>query len=195
MNERTDHPAAPSLHGSFSASGDKANMRNYRIPDQESVLAPARELLAESETGQYFLELAKQRNIDIALIRNKDMERFVPDSGHAFIGVSPGGETPTPDRMALLLSGAIREAEHFMIGYEPPDENTDPVDFMAMSFAKELDVVLHMCRVADEIYNKHKRQEILDALDELGHSDVYQSYVNGDDIGEMMGMMVPEDMT
>ena len=181
-----------SINPDFTATGgDHAATLSYTHPDNAAILSQARNYLAQSITGKRLLQLADYRGIETRILANKDTTRFVPDAGHAYLGLS-ANEDPDYRHITLNLGGALREAEHFLVGYAPPDQNYNPVDFAALSFAKELDIIINICRIAEEIRDSDALLNILDALEEMGHGGIYQSYKEQQSTGEMLDSFIPD---
>jgi hypothetical protein len=189
----SDNDISKNINTDFSATGSGGvNTSSYAHPENEHILSQARSYLAQSGTGKRLLQLADQRDITIQILANKDITRFVPDAGHVYLGLASDAE-PDYRHIVLNLGGALREAEHFLVGYAPPDHNTDPVDFAALSFAKELDIIINICRIAEELHESGAQQNMLDALEEMGHSEIYQSYKAQQSTGEMLDTFIPDD--
>ena len=188
-----DNYSSRDISNNFTETGNaQTKPISYAHPESASILSKARDDLAKSATGLRLLQMADQRNIEIHILVNKDITRFVPDSGHIYLGLSPDNE-PDERHIVLNLGGALREAEHFLVGYAPPDpENSDPTDFVALSFAKELDIIINICMVAEELHASSALQNMIDVLEDMGHGQIYQSYREQKSAEEMLGMMIPE---
>lgn len=189
----SDYESSKDINTDFTATGNHhASTRSYTHPESEYILAQARSYLSQSETGKRLLRMADQRDIAVNILASKDITRFVPDAGHVYLGLASDA-APDYRHLVLNLGGALREVEHFLVGYAPPDHNTDPVDFAALSFAKELDIIINMCRIAEELHACDALQNILDALEEMGHDEIYQSYKVQQSTGEMLDTFIPDD--
>lgn len=190
----SDNEPSKDINTDFTATGDNhGSPTSYVHPDNASILSQARHYLKSSPTGARLLQLADQRDITVRILANKDVTRFVPDAGHVYLGVA-GDTEPDYRHLTLNLGGALREAEHFLVGYAPPDpKNSDPTDFAALSFAKELDIIINMCRVAEDIHANGILENVLDALGEMGHGEIYQSYKEQQSTGEMLDTFIPDD--
>jgi hypothetical protein len=164
-----------SLHDKFEEMGEKVNDINYRHPHEGELLKKLEEVLNGTNTGKRLVESIKNFEIPIRLIKGQDLYGFSIEGKAVYVSL-PHNKTETSPRLVLELVAALRSAEQDLMGYGDPSDDIEPLEYAAMHHAKNLDLVVHMCRVAYEEKNKTNNNDYIDALEEMGHGGLYDAY-------------------
>ena len=62
----------------------------------------------------------------------------------------------------------------------------DPLEFAAMSHAKNLDIIVHMCKTAHELSGGDEESEYIQTIELMGHGGLYDAYVRDFSAGSMV---------
>ena len=162
------------LTASFEPGNSTQGTATYRHPDEGAQLQQAYALLQQSATGNELLQFAQQNQIAVRMIKNKNATGYIPQSKTIYIGTPVNGAVSTP-MLALLVAGAIREAQQELKGFMPPDETKDLQQHLTINHAKRADVLYYQCAVAYEVSETGDNKEILDEMRKIGHGliDIY----------------------
>lgn len=158
----------------FSAKGDHG-LYLYRHKHEEALLKEAKRELARCETGAHQLKIVNVQEIDIKVIKSNEQMKFVP-SGHTIYIAVPGEMTHPNAEFILDLAMAIREAEQFLLGYTPPDLDEDPEKYSLIYHTRQLDLIVHMFKIADELQKTEKSEVFLDKIENYGYGYLYKLY-------------------
>lgn len=167
----------PGLHGAFGEKGTKLNDINYLHPNSEEIMAGIREVLQGSSTGMHLLKVTDLGGIPVNFVKGSDEPTYIPETKHIYVHVPGRMKTPKA-RQVLDLINALRSAEQEMLGMTAPDKNTDFLGYASMMHAKNLDCIVHMCKVVNELTNSSYFPVLLDEIEKLGHLNIYKTYVN-----------------
>ncbi|MBI1327195.1 MAG: hypothetical protein GC136_06090 [Alphaproteobacteria bacterium] len=166
----------------FSAKGgsDKAGL-DMTHPDGDSILNEAIEILEKIPEGLRLLEVKNTYNIPIKVIKGKEITFNLPDEDTVYI-FAPSGKKNPAEILALAVACGLREAEHKIVGFTRPSKHLPMEEQAQIIYSKSLDIILCMCRIADEIHEKFKLRTVLDIIDELGHGEVYKAFKENKDL-------------
>jgi hypothetical protein len=181
-----DDTRAESLKKIYGENCEKYTDIEYRHPESEKLLIGIKAILSECETGRHLLAVSNKLNLSMYLIKHDKIKGNALD-GKLIILSAPETKTSIEPMMVMELAAALREAEQEAIGYCHPGENADPLEFAAMSHAKNLDIIVHMCRIALELSQNSNEKKYIEALEEEGLGGIYDAYVrdfSSDDIVE-----------
>lgn len=174
-------PEKPKLHGTFEARSDNRVDQNYGADsDVGRVLtAGLRALLEGSPTARRLIQMADEQGITVQFIRGPQETVHVPETRTVFMALTPASR-PNP-RLALLYAGALREVEQNLLGYgRPSPDLKDDNEWAGQHLAKNVDIILNMCHIVQEMVETNPgRCDFLDSLVALGHSEMYEGFVNG----------------
>jgi len=171
-----ENKSSGNLQDTFEENSERYTDIEYRHPQAEHIEKEIRSLLSEIETGKHLLQHAKNHNLEIYLIRHKEIRGHSPEGKIICLSI-PEEKSEIEPRMVLELVAGLREAEQTHLGYTSPRAGMDPLEFAALSHAKNLDIVVHMCRVAFELHKHLNTQDYVDVLEKLGHGGIYDAYV------------------
>lgn len=162
------------LGSAFGDKGTKANQIAYGHPYADSIIESAIETLEESETGRIMLSLHLKKGVPIHVIKGNGEIGYNPEAKIIYIQ-APAKETVASPKTLLLLIKALREADQEMIGFTAPDPMKDIMEYAAIMHSKNIDSIVHVCKVVKELTNSSHFPVLLDAIREIGYSDVYQA--------------------
>ena len=176
MNTPADTPSGK-LQDTFEEHGDRVNDITYRHPHESEILPQIQAVLEQTATGKRLLQTAETYKIPVRLIKGDTMHGFSPEGRAAYVSLPVDRKTMTP-RLVLELSAALRGAEQEIMGYKQPlSADIDPLEYAALHHAKNLDLVVNMCRVAHEYFQKTEDSTYINLLEEMGHGGLYDAYV------------------
>lgn len=140
---------------------------------REAILAE----LVKVPTGARMAETATDYAVDIRFLKGTPIgQGFTTEGKTLYITVPTRRVNPKPVDV-LQAVGGLREVEQTIMGYVIPPLDGDPIDRAAMVHAKYLDTVVHMCKIASEMVEKLKNEQYIEAIEELGHGDIYKAYL------------------
>ncbi len=173
------------LHDTFRFTEEKSRDA-YLHQNADTLLKQAEELLARTETGRRLLEFKNQYGVKVNVLRSNMTLTYVPDQKNVFLSCS--GDLEAANKTLVLdLAAGLREAEHYAVGYILPDKDKDPEQYANMYHSKQLDISVHMCKVAYDFETDHKDTEYLDILYKNGYGSIYEAYrdqVSFDELAE-----------
>lgn len=168
------------LQGAFGEKGTNVNDIAYVHPHADAILQEARAVLHESETGRSLLKLSEIYKIPVNILRGKGDSGYAPQAKVVYIQI-PGKVKTAEPKTILAIVKALREAEQDTIGMTAPDPAKDMLNYAAVMHAKNLDSIVFMCKVVQELTDSSHFSGLFDALENLGHSNVYKAYVKQSD--------------
>ena len=152
------------LNENFSEHVDQLTDIEYRHPEAEIILEKLHEIFAQSPTAEHLHHVIEQYNIPFYIIQNKDIQGFTPDKKTIFVSLPSIQDKPVA-RFVLESVAAMREIE------------ADPLEFAAISHAKNLDIIYHMCKTAHELSGGNENSQYIHSLEEMGHGGLYDAYI------------------
>jgi hypothetical protein len=185
-------PGSGKLQETFETHGERVNDISYRHPNEQSILPELEKTLLGSQTGKRLLETVKGRKIPVRLIKGSNIYGFSPEGKAAYVGV-PVEKNLADGRMILELAAALRSAEQEILGFANPESSADPLEFAAMHHAKNLDLVIHMCKVAYEVDKSNDNNNLQETLEEMGHGGLYDAYVRDFAPDELVDIYYDQD--
>jgi hypothetical protein len=173
------------LNESFGEHVEKLTEIEYRHPEAELILEKLNEIFSKSPTAEHLHHVIEQYNIPFYVIQNKEIQGFTPDKKTLFVSLPSIQDNPVP-KFVLEAVGAMREIEQEIIGYKRPPIDADPLEFAAMSHAKNLDIIYHMCKTAHELSDGNENSQYIQCLEEMGHGGLYDAYIRDFAADEMV---------
>lgn len=167
---------AESLKAIYGDNCERYTDIDYRHPVEKRLLIELKAILSECDTGKHLIEVSNELKLNIYLIKHNRV-RGNALGGKILMLSLPENKTKVEPIMVLELAAALREAEQTHLGFEVPGKDTTPLEFAAMNHAKNLDVVVHMCKVAAELSQSPNKTGYADALEEQGLGGIYDAYV------------------
>lgn len=165
------------LQDSFKNNVDKLTDIEYRHPAEQELLVSLRLILKKSATAEHLLHMAEQYKVPFHVIKHKDIQGFTPDKKTVILSAPEGTKAASP-AFVLEAVAALREIEQEIIGYKRPPPHADPLEFAAMSHAKNLDIIVHMCKTVHELSADNDASEYIATLKKMGHEGLYEAYIH-----------------
>lgn len=174
------------LQEMFKEYGEKLTDIEYRHPDEDTIIESLHSVLSKSKTGTHLLGVVAKYNIPFHVISSSEINGFAPEGKAVFLSFPPTEKQANP---ALIFEAvaAIRDIEQDMLGYKRQPAEKDPLEFAAMSHAKNLDIILHMCKVAHELGDGAEDTPYTQQLEMMGHGGLYDAYVRDFASKDMVG--------
>ncbi len=165
LNKALKSTLTPAPHGSF------------RHENEDAILSAAKKLLIKSETGQELLDFARDHNIEMHVLRNKQDFGFLPSKSVVYISCPAGKDMPTT-RAVLHLAGALRDCMQDLTTDDLRRPHiSQPVEIYSKTFTKKrLNQILWQCAVSHEILKETGLLEIVDELSAMGYGELYEAY-------------------
>lgn len=169
----------------FKEHGEKLTDIEYRHPHEEAIKKSLHEKLEKSKTGHHLLQVTEKFNIPFHIIKGTETHGFAPDGKEVFLSL-PAEKTEADPALIMETVAAIRDIEQSMLGYKRQDIKNDPLEFAAMSHAKNLDIIIHMCKVAHELGGGDENSPYVQQLEMMGHGGLYDAYARDFASGDMV---------
>lgn len=164
------------LNKALKPQGNKNSVGSFRHENESAILEAAIKLLSISEAGSELIAYAKQHEISMHVLRNKQDFGVLPDQKAVFVSCPAGVMMPT-SRVVLRLAGALRDAMQSENGAFPrPDVRAGKERYVHAKLNKAADVALWQTAVAYEIHEKTGLLEIIDELFSMGYRSIYEGY-------------------
>lgn len=177
MTTSSDSPFGK-LQGAFETGQTTSAAIDYTHPQADKLRHAAETMLERSPTGLKLVRLAYQNNIQVKVLRHKSGQGFSPENRTVYLGISTDINTIAPAHV-LELGGALRQAQQQMVGHGTPSPvNLDPVAFEGQYHAKMLDIIVTMCKIAQELDAVSNGSEFVDSLKSFGHGDIYEALIS-----------------
>ena len=165
------------LQGAFGAGQTQAAAIDYTHPQAEKLRHAAETMLERSPTGLKLVRAAYQNNIAIHVLRHKSGQGFSPENRTAYIGIPSEINTITAAHI-LELGAALRQAQQQMTGSPTPTPDMDPVTYEAQYHGKMLDIIVTMCKIAQELEAVGAGSDFVDSLTSFGHGNIYEALIS-----------------
>ena len=174
-------PDKPRLQGTFETRSDGRIDQHYGADTDtgEILITGLRALLEGSATAQRLIQMADEQGLSVQFIRGPQETVHVPETRTIFMSLTPSSR-PNP-RLALLYAGGLREVEQNLLGYGRPGADVkDDNEWAGTHLAKNIDIILNLCHIVRELSERTPgKPDFLDSLRALGHSEIYEGFVNG----------------
>ena len=169
-NQRSDK-----LQGAFGDRGTNFNALNFSHPYAEGIIDRAKELLAESKTGNILAKAQEQRNIPIHVLKGDGESGYNPLSKVIYVPIS-SKKDKLDGKTFILFVKALRALDQEYVGLETPEPTMDVTTYAARLHAKNVDCILYACKVIQEMASSKVFSNLLDAIEEFGYIELYRAY-------------------
>ncbi len=158
-------------------SASHAPTGHFRHENEEAIIDAATKLLSKSETGAELLGFARDHNLTIKVLRNKQDFGFFPDGSSVYISCPAGQSMPTA-RAVIHLAGALREAMQDIeaAAYRRPQTNMPVQRYAQLSADRKKDQLLWQSAVVHELREETGLLEIVDEFAAMGYAHLYEAY-------------------
>ncbi len=164
------------LNSALKAKPSEGTTASFRHENEAAILDAAVKLLAKSETGRDLLNFARDKNISIHVLRNKQDFGYLPEQSVVYISCPANQQMPTT-RAVIRLAGGLRDA---MQDIEPelqrPNVKAGKERYVRAKLDKAADIALWQTAISYEINESTGLLEILDELFTLGYRTLYEGY-------------------
>lgn len=173
------------LQGSFGDKGTNVNQIGYGHPNAEGILDAAKEVIRGSDTGKILIKVHETHKIPVQIIKGDGMAGFNPQARIVYLQV-PGNVKKATSAIILQLIKGLREADQEVMGLTAPDPMEDIMEYAKVMHAKNIDSIIHICKVVKELTNSSYFPDLIDAIAEIGYGDFYKAYTNNASKEELM---------
>ncbi len=164
------------LNKALKPKGSSGPQGTFRHENEAEILTAAKKLLAKSEYGQELLAYARDKNLEIHVLRNKQDFGYLPENSAIYISCPAGQAMPTA-RAVIHLAGAIRQAYQEVEGNLPtPKVQMGRDRFARQAADKKKDFTIFQAAVVYEIAKATGLLEIVDEFDRMGYRSLYEAY-------------------
>lgn len=174
------------LKGIFDKEGDHG-LYTYKHKHEKELLEAAKAELAKCPTGEYQVKVVDVQDINLNILKGTDQIILVPDGHNVYVTAPANMSKPNPE-LILDIAVGIREAEHKLLGFKIPDEETDPKGHQLQNHSLQLDLIVHMFKIADEMRNNAGSTVFLDIINNYGYSSLYKLYEQNVSQEELAGL-------
>ena len=157
---------------------------SYRHPHEKEIIEQSKDILSSVEAGQRLLKIAQDFDTPIRVLTSPNYRGFITNQGGIYI-LMPATEKSAKFMQALVLAYALRDVEQIAAGYTHPALHEDKDHYVSANYSKNLDMILEMCKIAEEFQNKNI-PEALHVLQRMGLESVYSGYKTGLDNDALM---------
>ncbi len=141
MNDTIDtdnNNASGGLKGSFGDRGMNVNAMGYGHPHGDKILSELDNLVRESETGRLLLKARAKGNIPVSVMKGDGDAGFSADMKSIILQI-PGKITKPNHKHLIQYVKALREADHYLMGYKIPDPQKDIMEYATVMHIKNID--------------------------------------------------------
>lgn len=157
---------------------------SYRHLHESEIIEQSKDILSSVEAGQRLLKIAQDYDTPIRVLTSPNYRGFITNQGGIYI-VMPAAEKSAKYMQALVLAYALRDVEQIAAGYTHPSLKDDKDHYISANYSKNLDMILEMCKIAEEFQNKDI-PEALHVLQRMGLESLYSGYRNKLDQAALM---------
>jgi len=153
-------------------------------PRADEILRQTRDLLVKTTTGKRLLDIADEKNVDIHVMSSPNYQAISTNKPTVYLFM-PAAQYTADMHQALQLCGALRDMEQILGGFPRPAHDEDPSVFFAISYDKNLNLLMEICKIVDE-FDAINMPEALASMRRLGIEDIYGGYKNGETPAAML---------
>lgn len=155
-----------------SSSGDAP----FQHESEEDVLRKLTSIFGKTETGAHLLQAAHNHGTQIRILKGQGDFSFSPESNIVYLGL-PAGQSAPKARMLLYMAMGLEEARQEYEGIPRPPMHTPVAQQTEINIQKQTDIHFQMCAVAHELIQNLGLREILDEIEKMGNTGLYEAYL------------------
>lgn len=163
----------------FGTTGATPTGPGYAHPLTEDIIRESSALLMEIPEGRRLLGYAKDNDITFGALTGKQPSYHVTDSHHLYLVCPANTKAVDLEEMACNLGIGIREIEQPAIGIARAAPGTPGLDLERATFNHMLDIIIEMCKIADEFVAVKGSTKLVDRIEKLGHSELHRGIRSG----------------
>lgn len=171
------------LLGAFDHSAEKTGDFRKLHPHAGKILEEIRAILQQSRTGEHLLRISDSYGIRLTVTPEPEKAGFIPEENVIAVSVPPE-QNIAAARQVLDLTASLRDAEQGILGFTRDREDLSPEDQQDLNHAKNLDMIMDMCKISEELENK--APEVKNELFNMGLRPLFQAYKNKASDDEMV---------
>lgn len=157
----------------------------YIHPHEDSILEQTKTLLFKSETGQRLMKIAQEKDVPVRVLGSPNYQAFTSNRP-AVTMLMPAAQHTADYHQALILAGALRDAEQILGNFPRPSKEEPPAIYFAVNYDKNLNILMEICKIVEEL----EVPEAFAAMRRIGIEDVYQGYKKGAAPDEMLQIYI-----
>jgi hypothetical protein len=161
------------LLGAFDDSAEKSGDFTRLHPHAGKILEEIRSVLQKSRTGDHLLKISDTYGIKFTVTPEPGKAGFVAEENTIRVE-APTSQNSALARQVLDLAGSLRDAEQGILGFTRGREDLSPQDQIDLNHAKNLDMIVDMCRISEEL--ETEMPEIKNELFNMGLKPLFQAY-------------------
>ena len=162
------------LHEAFGQLGMAKPSGGPSHPQEFEILRQAKEILFELPTGRQLVEFANSYNVPVKTMLGKEPD-FSSLDGKSVLLVSPAKIENYIKELSLCLACGYKIVQNHAQGFIPTDAAPDTLEWKNEQAGKLLDIIILMCKLAEELVAVKKDTKFVDLIKRLGHSDIYEA--------------------
>ncbi len=182
--DTTNNGETGSAKSAFGDKGTNVNAMNYGHPYAEQIIEGAKEVLRESETGRILVGGQESCNVPIHVLKGASEAGYSPEMNTIFL-YAPGNLNKASATIVFDLIKGTREADLEFAGQKKPDPMEDLMEYAAFMHSRNLDTIMHICKVVKELTNSSYYSVLIDKLTELGFNEFNKAYIEGKSRNEL----------
>lgn len=157
-------------------------------PKSKTILDQAKNLLVKSKGAKRLLDIADEKDVEIRVLSSPNYQAVTTNKPLIYLFM-PAAQFTADYHQALQIVGAMRDMEQILGGFPRPSTEEPPEVFFAISYDKNLNLLMEICKIVDE-YEALNIPEALSALRRIGIEDIYSGYKNNANPTEMLDIYV-----
>jgi hypothetical protein len=158
-------------------------------PEEAKLIKSAKEFLYPLPTGAILVDFMNAYNIPVHVIVGKEIDFSSPDHKSVIL-VAPRTLTNKINELALCMACGLRTVQNTVQGFTPTASSPDSLEWKNEQAAKILDIIIIMCKLAKENLDVNKDSKFIDVIRGLGHSDIYEAFLNKAEYSELEKIML-----
>ena len=151
----------------------------YKHPLADEIIRESSALLMQIPEGKRLLKYAKDNDINFHAITGREPNYRRADGHNIYLICSANTKAVDLEEMACNLGLGIREIEQPSLGIPwltPGAAVSDPDAAVINHF---LDIIIEMCKIADEFVALNGSTKLVDLIEKLGHAELHRGIRSG----------------
>ncbi len=157
----------------------------YIHPHEASILEQTKTLLFKSGTGQRLIKIADEKDVVMRVLGSPNYQAFTSNKPMIYM-LMPAAQHTADYHQALILAGALRDAEQILGNFPRPSFEEPPEIYFSINYDKNLNVLMEICKIVEEL----DVPEALAAMRRIGIEDIYRGYKKGAEPDEMLQIYI-----
>ena len=146
-------------------------------PEQGEIIRQSKEILVNLPTARPLLDFANLNQVSISVLNGKEPEFSSPDNKSVVL-IAPRIYAKDIKELALCLACGLKIVQNYYLGFRPTTASHDTLEWKNEQAGKLLDIIILMCKIAEEYVVVSNDTKFVDLIKRLGHSDMYEAFLN-----------------